>query len=80
MLRQELYKMKISKEEGIDSYFVRVYEIRDQLQDLGEMIYEKEMTTIVLNALPEEWGNFTSSVYGKKDATPFNELWSLCKI
>lgn len=34
----------------------------------------------MLNALPEEWGNFTSSIYGKKKATPFNELWSLCKI
>ena len=40
----------------------------------------KEMTTIVLNVLPEEWGNFTSSIYGKKEATPFNELWSLCKF
>jgi len=40
----------------------------------------KKMTTIVLNALLEEWGNFTSSIYGKKETTPFNELWSLCKI
>ena len=40
----------------------------------------REMTTMVLNALPEEWGNFTSSIYGKKEATPFQDLWSLCKI
>ena len=39
-----------------------------------------EMTTMVLNALPEEWVNFTSSLYGKKEATPFHNLWSLCKI
>ena len=38
------------------------------------------MTTIVLNSLPEGWGNFTSSIYGKKEATPFQDLWSLCKI
>ena len=30
-LRQELYKMKLSREEGITSYFMRIYEIRDQL-------------------------------------------------
>ena len=41
---------------------------------------DKEMTIIVHNALVEEWSNFTSSIYGKKEATPFNELWSLCKI
>ena len=38
------------------------------------------MTTVVLNALLEGWGNFTSSIYGKKEATPFQDLWSLCKI
>jgi len=38
------------------------------------------MTTVVLNALPDEWGNFISSIYGKKKATPFNKLMSSCKI
>ena len=79
-LRQELYKMKLSREEGITSYFMRICEIRDQLQELGEVISDSEMTTMVLNALPKEWGNFTSSLYGKKEATPFHDLWSLCKI
>ena len=72
--------MKISKEDGIASYFMRVSEIRDQLQELGEIMSDKEMTTIVLNALPKEWGNFTLILYGKKEATPFNEIWSLCNI
>ena len=56
----------MSKEEGIDSYFIRISEIRDQLQDLGEVMSNRDMTTFVLNALPEEWDNFTSSIYGKK--------------
>ena len=43
-------------------------------------MFDKETTTIVLNALYDEWVNFVSSIYGKKEATPFNELWSLCKI
>ena len=41
---------------------------------------DSEMTTVVLNALLEEWGNFTSSIYGKNESTPFQDLWSLCKI
>ena len=72
--------MKISKEEEIASFFMRVSKTRDQLQDLGEMMSNKEMTTIVLNSLPKKWGNFTSNIYGKKEATPFKDLWSLCKI
>ena len=51
-----------------------VPEIRDQLQDLGEIMSDKEMITIILNALSEEWGNFTSIIYGKKEDTPFNDL------
>ena len=72
--------MKLSREEGITPYFMRISEIRDQLQELGEVMFDTEMTTVVLNALPKEWGNFTSSIYGKKEATPFRYLWSLCKV
>ena len=57
-----------------------IYEIRDQFQDLGEIMSENEMTTIVINALPKEWGNFTSIIYGKKEATPFQDLGSLYNI
>ena len=59
---------------------MRISEIRDQLQELGEEIFYREMTIVVLNALPEKWGNFTSSLYGKKGTTPFQDIWSLCKI
>ena len=79
-LRTELYNMKVSKEEGVASYLMRVSQIRGQLQELGEVMFDREMTTIVLNALPDEWGNFVSSIYGKKETTQFNDLWSLCEI
>jgi len=54
--------------------------MRDQLQELGEVMPDKEMTIVVLNALPNDWGNFMSSIYAKKEATPLSEMWSLCKI
>lgn len=41
---------------------------------------DKEMITMLLNALPKEWGNFTSSIYVKKEATLLNELWSPWEI
>ena len=40
--------------------------MRDQLQELGEVMSDREMTTVVLNALPEEWGNFTFNIYAKE--------------
>ena len=45
---------------------MRISKIRDQLQELGEVMFDNEMNKVVLNAFPEEWVNFTSSLYGKK--------------
>ena len=59
---------------------MKISKIRDQLQGLGEVMFDREMTRMVLNALSEGWGNFTSSIYGKKEATPFQDLWSIRKI
>lgn len=53
---------------------MRVYQIRDQIKDLGEVMLDREMTTIVLNALPDEWGKFVSISYGNKETTSFNDL------
>ena len=71
--------MKISK-EGIALYFMKISEMRDQLQELGEFMSDREMTIVVLNALPTDWGNFTSSIYAKKESIALSELWYLCKI
>ena len=43
------------------------------------MIFDKEMITIVLNALIDEQGNLVSKAYEEEKAIPFNNLWSLCK-
>ena len=65
-LRQELYKMKLSREEGITPYFMRISEIRYQLQELGEVMSDNEMTTIVLNAYQKN-GETSLQVYtGRK--------------
>jgi len=66
-LCNELYKMKISK-EGIAPYFIKISEMRDQLQELGEVISDKEMTIVVLNALRKQWGNFKDDVGSKEKA------------
>jgi len=59
---------------------MKISKIRDQLQDLGETMSNPHITTCVLNALPDEWGTFVPRIYGKKEATPFTDIWELCKI
>jgi len=70
----------MSREDVVSSYFMRISKIWDQLQDLKKVMFDRELTAVALNSLPEEWGNFTSSSYGKTKATPLQDLWSLCNI
>ena len=65
-LRQKLYKLRMSRKEGILPYLREIFTIRDQLQKLGEVMSNGEILTMIQNALPKEWIGFTSSIHGKE--------------
>ena len=74
-LRNKLYRMKKSKDEDVASFLMRVSQLRDHLQGLGETITYSNVTICVLNGLPLEWSSFATSIYSRKDSTHFDELW-----
>lgn len=75
-LRNKLYKIRISKNEDMATYIMKISQIRDQLQGLEEIIYDLEMTTYVINDFPLEWSSFATIVYSRNDIAPFYELWA----
>lgn len=79
-LRSNLFKFKVSEDAGISMYLSKAFQIRTQLQVLGEMIFDKEILSIVLIALTDEQGNLVSNAHKDKNVIPFNNLWFLCKI
>jgi putative lipoic acid-binding regulatory protein len=54
-LKNELCDMKMNDDDIIASYFVRISQLRDQIQAIEEIISEKELVNIVLNGLPKTW-------------------------
>lgn len=76
-LRYDLYKLKVSKDEGILSCLSKASKINGQLQDLREMAYDNEIISIILNALTDEQGNLI--FVREEEVIPFIKLWSLCK-
>jgi hypothetical protein len=52
-LKNELCDMKMNDDDNIASYFVRISQLRDQLQVVEEIISEKELVNIVPNGLPK---------------------------
>jgi hypothetical protein len=77
-LKNELCDMKMNDDDSITSYFVRISQLRDQLQAIEEIISEKELVNIVLNDLPRTWDAFSASMNTRKEYLTFEELWTCC--
>jgi putative lipoic acid-binding regulatory protein len=73
-LKNELCDMKMNDDDNITSYFVRISQLRDQLQAIEEIISEKEFVNIVLNGLPKTWDAFFASMNTRKEYPTFEEL------
>jgi hypothetical protein len=70
--------MKMNDDDNITSYFMRISQLRDQLQAIEEIISEKELVNIVLNGLPKTWDAFAASMNTRKEYPTFEELWTCC--
>jgi hypothetical protein len=66
-LKNELRDMKMNDDDIITSYFVRISQLRDQLQAIEEITLEKELVNIVLNGLPKTWDAFSASMNTGKE-------------
>jgi hypothetical protein len=76
-LKNEICDMKINDDDNIKSYLVRIYRLRDQIQDIEEIILEKELVNIVLNGLPKTWDAFAASMNTRKEYPTFEETLDL---
>jgi hypothetical protein len=70
-LKNEIHDMKMNDDDIIPSYLVRISQLRDQLQDIEEIILDKELVNIVLNGLPKTWDAFSSSMNTIKEYPTF---------
>jgi hypothetical protein len=70
-LKNELSDMKMNDDDNIISYFVRISQLRDQLQAIEEITSEKELVNIVLNGLPKTWDAFAASMNTRKEYPTF---------
>jgi hypothetical protein len=77
-LKNELRDMKMNNDDSITSYFVRISQLRDQLQAIEEITSEKELVNIVLNGFPKTWDAFAASMNTRKEYPTFEELWTCC--
>ena len=75
-MKNELCDMKMNEDDNITSYFLRISQLRDQLQAIEEVTLEKELVNIVLNGLPKTRDAFAASMNTRKEYPTFEELWT----
>ena len=77
-LRNQLKRVKIQKEETMQSYFTRVYQIKEQLEAISDMVEEAEVVMATLNGLPRDWESFIRGICARRKITKFNRLCEEC--
>ena len=55
----------------MQSYFARVYEIKEQQEDIGDMVEEAQVVMTTLNGLPRDWEYFIIGICARINITKF---------
>ena len=66
-LKNDLCDMKMNDDDNTTSYFVRISQLRDQLQAVEEIVSKKELVSIVLNGIPKTWDAFAANMNTRKE-------------
>lgn len=76
-LKNKLKDIKKGRDEDIQSYFMRIIEIENDLISTGEVIADRELTLIALGGLPCEWDVFNTTILNNGRISGFDELLTI---
>ena len=77
-LKNQLKNVKIHNSETIQSYFTRVYKIKEQIEAVEENVEEGEIAITILNGLPRSWVSFIQGIYARRKMISFIKLQEEC--
>ena len=72
--RNQVKNVKIQNSETVQSYFIRVAQIKEQLEAVEENAEEGEIVITTLNGLPRSWDSFIQGICAKRRLISFNRL------
>lgn len=59
---------------------MKISKLKDQIQGLGEVVFDSKLNTFIFNALHPIWSIFVTNIYSRKGTSTFNELRALCVL
>lgn len=64
----------MNKWESMQSYVMSVSHLRNQLQNVGEPISDRELVMVTLECLPPIWETFSTTINNNNQLHTFDEL------
>lgn len=61
-LKRQINHTKIREGESMNSFFLRVASLRDELASIGTIIEDKELSHMAIDGLPGSWETFSQGV------------------
>lgn len=77
-LKNKLKDIKMDRGESIQSYFMRITEIKNDLLFIGEVVSDRELTVIALGGLTRAWDVFNTTILNNDTVPSFHELLARC--
>lgn len=77
-LYNELRTTKMTQEDTMAFFFVKIARITDDILAIDEIVPNKELVITALLGLPLTWGEFAPGLNSWKEAPTLEELWTGC--
>ena len=77
-MKNEPKTTKMTKEDTVATFFVKIARIRDDLLAIDEIVPDKELVITTLLGLQPSWSAFASCLNNWIEAPTFEELWTTC--
>ena len=74
-LRDKLHNIKITKDENLTSYLARVYQVKDELVVVGEVVPNSESVRIDLKGFTKKWDVFVKCIVRREKLPSWSRLW-----
>ena len=72
--KNQLKNLKKGRDESVQSYFLKLTEIKNNLLAIGETIADREMVLTTLGGLSSEWHVFNTTILNNNLITDFDEV------
>ena len=65
-LKSQLQSTKMMKDDTVSLFFMKLSEIKEQLETSGEIMSDRELFLTTLQSLPKSWEPFIQSISGRE--------------